>query len=59
MLRLALIIISILVILMGALGMKSGPAWQALLEIIIGIVGLVIGVLDKKKELTPLFLRSL
>ena len=50
MLRLALIIISILVILMGALGMKSGPAWQALLEIIIGIGGVVIGVLVKKKD---------
>jgi len=49
MLRIALIIISILIILMGALGMKPGPVWQALLEIIIGIVGLVIGVLVKKK----------
>ena len=29
--------------------MKPGPVWQALLEIIFGIVGLVIGVLDKKK----------
>lgn len=29
--------------------MKPGPMWQAFLEIIIGIVGLVIGVLDKKK----------
>ena len=29
--------------------MKPGPVWQALLEIIIGIVGLVIGVLVKKK----------
>jgi hypothetical protein len=50
MLRIALIIISILVILMGALGMKPGPVWQALLEIFIGIVGLVIGVLVKKKD---------
>jgi hypothetical protein len=48
-LRIALIVISILVILMGALGMKPGPVWQALLEIFIGIVGLVIGVLVKKK----------
>ena len=47
--RIALIIISIIVILMGALGMKPGPAWQALLEIIIGILGVVIGVMDKKK----------
>jgi hypothetical protein len=50
MLRIALITISILIILMGALGMKPGPVWQALLEIIIGIVGLVIGVLVKKKD---------
>jgi len=50
MLRIALIIISILVILMGVLGMKPGPAWQALLEIIIGIAGLVVGVLVKKKD---------
>jgi hypothetical protein len=50
MLRIALIIISVLVILMGALGMEPGPVWQALLEIIIGIVGLVIGVLVKKKS---------
>jgi hypothetical protein len=47
--RITLIIISIIVILMGALGMKPGPMWQAFLEIIIGIVGLIIGVLDKKK----------
>ena len=48
--RMILIIISILMILMGALGMKPGPVWQALLEILIGIVGLVVGVLDKKKD---------
>jgi len=48
--RITLIIISIIVILMGALGMKSGPIWQALLEIVIGILGLIIGVLDKKKS---------
>jgi hypothetical protein len=30
--------------------MKSGPVWQAFLEIIISIVGLIIGVLDKKKD---------
>jgi len=50
MLRIALIVISILVIFMGALGMKPGPVWQALLEIFIGIVGLVISVLVKKKS---------
>jgi len=48
--RMILIIISILMILMGALGMKPGPVWQSLLEILIGIVGLVVGVLDKKKD---------
>jgi uncharacterized membrane protein len=48
--RITLIVISIIIILIGALGMKPGPVWQALLEIIIGIVGLVIGVLDKKKD---------
>jgi uncharacterized membrane protein len=48
--RIALIIISLIVILMGALGMKPGPVWQALLEIVIGILGLIIGVLDKKKS---------
>ena len=29
--------------------MKPGPVWQSLLEIIIGILGVVIGVMDKKK----------
>ena len=47
--RITLIIISIIVILLGVLGMKPGPMWQAFLEIVIGIVDLIIGVLDKKK----------
>jgi uncharacterized membrane protein len=47
--RIALIIISLTVILLGILGMKPGPVWQSLLEIIIGILGVVIGVMDKKK----------
>jgi uncharacterized membrane protein len=47
--RIALIIISVLFIFLGALGMKPGPVWQALLEVILGILGVVIGVMDKKK----------
>ena len=47
--RPTLIIFSIIVILLGALGMKPGPQWQAFSEIVIGIVGLIVGVLDKKK----------
>jgi hypothetical protein len=33
--------------------MKPRLVWQALLEIIIGILGVVIGVMDKKKAWCP------
>ena len=48
--NLTLIVMSILVVVLGAVGMIQGPKWLAFMFIIIGIVGLIIGLLDRKKS---------
>ena len=47
---LTLIIMSIIVVVLGAIGMIQGPIWLAFILIIVGIVGLIIGLLDRKKS---------
>ena len=45
-----LIVTSILVVVLGAVGLIQGPKWLACMLIMIGIVGLIIGLLDRKKS---------
>ena len=53
--KITLIIVGVLVLIMGilgaipAIGLGSEPIWHAILKIIIGIVAVVIGFMDKKK----------
>ena len=53
--RIALIIAGILFLIMGVLGaipsigIGTEPIWHAIVKIVVGIVAIVIGIIDKKK----------
>lgn len=53
--KITLIVISLIVVIMGFLalpniGMATEPLWHAWLKIIVGVIGLVVGFLDKGKK---------
>ena len=41
---------SIIVVVLGAVGMIQGPKWLAFIFIIIGILGLIIDLLDRRAD---------
>jgi len=53
--RIVLIIVGIIVLIMGIMGiipgleMGSEPVWHAILKIVVGAFGLIVGLIDKKK----------
>ncbi|MGC9385129.1 MAG: hypothetical protein ACP5D6_11070 [Kosmotogaceae bacterium] len=55
--KVTLIIFSLIIVIMGVLGltgmeMATEPSWHAWLKIIIGVIGLIIGFADKGKKTT-------
>jgi uncharacterized membrane protein HdeD (DUF308 family) len=53
--KITLIVVGIVVLIMGvlgtipAIGLGSEPLWHAIVKIVIGLVAIVIGFMDKKK----------